>query len=92
MEWGVYCENFVMIGLTADAGDNFKNRASIPVNRSCRHMNVEARTEAIPFMDIFFQIFRIVSLQCIRDNWYEFLVMEAWPDVVVKLKKMRKVL
>ncbi len=28
---GVYCENFVMIGLTADAGDHFKNRASIPL-------------------------------------------------------------
>ena len=31
VEWGVYCENFVMIGLTADAGDNFKKRASIPL-------------------------------------------------------------
>jgi hypothetical protein len=31
VEWGVYCENFVMIGLTADAGDNFKNQASIPL-------------------------------------------------------------
>ncbi len=31
MEWGVYCENFVMIGLTADAGDHFKNRATIPL-------------------------------------------------------------
>ncbi len=29
MEWGIYCENFVMIGLTADAGDHFKNRAAI---------------------------------------------------------------
>jgi hypothetical protein len=27
----VYCEKFVMIGLTADAGDNFKNRVSIPL-------------------------------------------------------------
>jgi hypothetical protein len=26
VEWVVYCENFVMIGLTADAGDNFKYR------------------------------------------------------------------
>jgi hypothetical protein len=31
VECGVYCENFVMIGLTADAGDNFKKRASIPL-------------------------------------------------------------
>ncbi len=31
MECGVYFENFVMIGLKADAGDNFKNRASIPL-------------------------------------------------------------
>jgi hypothetical protein len=30
VESGVYCENFVMIGLMADAGDNFKNRAPIP--------------------------------------------------------------
>jgi hypothetical protein len=26
----VYCENFVMIGLTADAGDHVKNRAQYP--------------------------------------------------------------
>jgi hypothetical protein len=31
VEWGVYCENFVMIGLTAESGDHFKNRASIPL-------------------------------------------------------------
>jgi hypothetical protein len=31
VEGEVYCENFVRIGLTADAGDNFKNRASIPL-------------------------------------------------------------
>jgi hypothetical protein len=31
VEWGVYCENFVMIGLTADAGDHFKKRVSIPL-------------------------------------------------------------
>ncbi len=31
VEFGVYCENFVMIGLMADAGDNFKKRASIPL-------------------------------------------------------------
>jgi hypothetical protein len=31
VECGVYCENFVMIGLTADAGDTFKKRASIPL-------------------------------------------------------------
>ena len=31
MECGVYCENFIMIGLKADAGDNFKKRASIPL-------------------------------------------------------------
>ncbi len=31
VEWGVYCENFVVIGLTADAGDHFKNRAAIPL-------------------------------------------------------------
>ncbi len=30
VEWGVYCENFVMIGLTVDA-DHFKNRAAIPL-------------------------------------------------------------
>ncbi len=28
---GVYFENFVMIGLTADAGDKFKNQAPIPL-------------------------------------------------------------
>jgi hypothetical protein len=31
VEWGLYCENLVMIGLTVNAGDNFKNRASIPL-------------------------------------------------------------
>jgi hypothetical protein len=31
VEWGVYCENFDMIGLTVDAGDHFKNRAAIPL-------------------------------------------------------------
>jgi hypothetical protein len=31
VECGVYCENFVMIRLTADAGDSFKKRASIPL-------------------------------------------------------------
>ncbi len=31
MEWEVYCDNFVRIGLTADAGDNFKNRVPIPL-------------------------------------------------------------
>ncbi len=31
VECGVYCENFVMIRLTADAGDTFKKRASIPL-------------------------------------------------------------
>jgi hypothetical protein len=31
VEWGVYCENFVMIGLTVDSGDHFKNRAAIPL-------------------------------------------------------------
>jgi hypothetical protein len=29
VEWEVYCENFVMIGLIDDAGDNLKNRAPI---------------------------------------------------------------
>ncbi len=28
---GVYCENFVMIGLTVDAGDHFKKWAAIPL-------------------------------------------------------------
>ncbi len=27
----MYCENFVMIVLTADAGGHFKNRATIPL-------------------------------------------------------------
>jgi hypothetical protein len=31
VEWGVYCKNFIIIGLTADAGDHFKNRATIPL-------------------------------------------------------------
>jgi hypothetical protein len=31
VEWGVYCENLVMIGLTAHAGDKFENRAPIPL-------------------------------------------------------------
>ncbi len=31
MEWGVYCENFVMIGLTVDAGDHLQKRAAIPL-------------------------------------------------------------
>jgi hypothetical protein len=31
VEWRVYCENFVMFGLTADAGDNLKNRTPIPL-------------------------------------------------------------
>ncbi len=31
MEWRVYCENFVMIGQTVDAGDHFKKRAAIPL-------------------------------------------------------------
>ncbi len=31
----MYCDNFVMIGQTADAGDNLKNRATIPL-ASCR--------------------------------------------------------
>ncbi len=31
MEGGLYCENFVQIGVTADAGDHFKNRATIPL-------------------------------------------------------------
>jgi hypothetical protein len=31
VEWGLYCENFIIIGLTADAGDYFKNRATIPL-------------------------------------------------------------
>ncbi len=43
---GVYCENFVMIGLTADAGDNFKNQAPIPFapcmcNNNCIHLIVK---------------------------------------------------
>ncbi len=32
VEWGLYCENLVMIGLTVNAGDNFKKRASIPLD------------------------------------------------------------
>jgi hypothetical protein len=36
VEWGVYCENFVMIGLTTNAGDTFKNRAAIPL-APCRY-------------------------------------------------------
>jgi hypothetical protein len=33
---GAYCENFVMIGLTVDAGDHFKKRAAIPL-APCRY-------------------------------------------------------
>jgi hypothetical protein len=31
VEWGLYCENLVMIGQTVNAGDNFKKRATIPL-------------------------------------------------------------
>ncbi len=40
MKWGVYCKNFVRIGLTADAGDNFENRAPIPL-APCTSSHVE---------------------------------------------------
>jgi hypothetical protein len=42
VEWGVYCEDFVIIGQTADAGDNFKNRAAIPL-ASCISMVILQR-------------------------------------------------
>jgi hypothetical protein len=38
VEWGVYCENFVMIGLTADAGDG-RQYLSPPVQGDERHIH-----------------------------------------------------
>ncbi len=44
MEWGLYRENCVIIGQTADVGDNFKNRAAIPL-APCREETLPTRSE-----------------------------------------------
>jgi hypothetical protein len=37
----MYCENLVMIGLMAEAGDKFKNRAPIPLTPCILYFNLE---------------------------------------------------
>ncbi len=68
VEWGLYCENFVMIGLTADAGGHFKNRATIPLapctNVSCILSWV--LTQLAPFfLNICFNFWGCKFLYCI---------------------------
>ncbi len=41
----MYCENFAMIGQTADAGDNFKNQAPIPLANASDESDGVAKQE-----------------------------------------------
>ena len=52
MECGVYCENFIMIGLKADAGDNFKKRASIPLAPCIPPPTAQAAVEHIEVCEL----------------------------------------
>ncbi len=61
MECGVYCENFVMIGLKAEAGDNFKNT---PRNLYIMLMNVHAFyiPRGMKEIDLYFNTLSFTSL------------------------------
>jgi hypothetical protein len=62
VEWGVYCENFVMIGLTAGAGDYFKNRASIPF-APCKVQKKSQNSRNQGFSYYFFLLIRRIRIR-----------------------------